>query len=233
MLIFGLFSSVRGKTPTLAGGRFRYDENAFQDYADAQYAAEFGSSDAYEDNLLITVLVEDEDYYDFCYIAWVGDHVAADINLMMGSSGTALGQAMDSCINGASYKYSLDSNLAQVVALLTEQIHQLDLDSSFSCDEDHTQVISHLTNHSQIGMNEETVNTALAAFTDATGIPAVIVVEDMDEVFTRSGLWASLGLGRQSLGAAVAVALTAFIGFYRARKRKMNVTESDDSFEFQ
>lgn len=177
-----------------------YSEEVFQDYADAQYAKAFGSSSAYEDNLLISVLV-DEDHYSYYYIAWVGDHIATDINHMLGGDGTILGQAMESCINQASYKYSLDSNLAQVMEILTEEVEALGLETSFSCSEDHIQVESLLKNDSDLDMTEDTVNSALAAFTQKTGIPVVMVVEDMTDVFNRDmpvsviALLVVLGLG--------------------------------------
>ena len=177
-----------------------YNEEKFQDYADSQYAAEFGSSSAYEDNLLITVLVEDEDYYNFYYIAWVGDHISSEISSLLGNNDTVLGQTMESSINASSYKYSLDSDLARTVDTMGKLIGALDLESSFTCTEDHAQVKSHLTNRSSVDMTEDTVNSALQAFTETTGIPIVIVVEDMDEVFGRSG---SSGV---NVGAIVAIA---------------------------
>lgn len=160
-----------------------YDEEKFQDYANEQYQAEFGASDAYEDNLLITVLVDEKEYYSYYYIAWVGDHVDTQINHMLGNNDTELGQAMEACISETSYKYSLDSGLAQVMETMTEKIRALNLESSFTCSENHAQVKSHLTNHSDVEMTEDTVNRALEAFTEATGIPVVIVVEDMNKVF--------------------------------------------------
>lgn len=188
LLIFAMTGSLfsmmgTGIRAVTQSGTVRYDEEKLQDYADSQYAAEFGSSTAYEDNLLITVLVDDEDYYSFYYIAWIGDHIVPDINDMMGNSSTELGQAMSGCINETSYKYSLDSNLAQVMETMTAKVRALGLESSFSCTENHAQVRSHLTNHTALPLTEETVNHTLTAFTDATGIPVVLVIEDMDDVF--------------------------------------------------
>lgn len=183
-VLFFVFTSSQNRLDTQISGS--YDEEKFQDYANSQYEAEFGKSSAYEDNLLITVLIEDEAYYDFYYIAWVGDHIATDINFMLGSNETELGKAMSQCINATSYKYSLDSNLAQVMYQLKDEIQSLGLDSSFTCTESHSQVKSHLTNHSDLDMTEDTVNQALQDFTEATGIPVVIVVEDMDAVFSVS-----------------------------------------------
>ena len=159
-----------------------YDEVVFQDYANEQYEREFGSSSAYEDNLLI-VFLTDEEYYDYYYIAWVGDHIATDINYMLGNNDTVLGQMMAESISESNYKYSLDSNLSVVMDGMRKEILELGLESSYTCEENHAQVESHLTNHTDIPMTEETVNSALERFTQETGIPVVIVVEDMADVF--------------------------------------------------
>ena len=161
---------------------FGYNEELFQDFANEQYEAEFGRSSAYEDNLLITVLTCD-DYYNFYYIAWVGDHIDYEINSLLGNNDTTLGRAMNNCISSTNYKYSLDSDLARVMMTMSAEIQALGLNSSYTCTEDHSQVQSHLTNRTGLDMTTATVNDALTAFTDATGIPVVIVVEDVEEVF--------------------------------------------------
>lgn len=226
IVLSSLFSAV-GSGSTAQGSGVRYDEEKFQDYADAQYAAEFGSSSAYEDNLLITVLVDD-DCYEYYYIAWVGDHIVTDINEMMGNNYTQLGQAMNSSINQASYKYSLDSNLAQVMETMTEQITALGLDSAFSCAENHAQVSSHLTNHSALELTEATVNNALNAFTQATGIPAVIVVEDMADVFGRSTSSGNIAMAILLI-VLVVLAVIAVVNIIRRRKEQEDGNGSRDS----
>lgn len=160
-----------------------YDENTFQDYANEQYKAEFGSSQAYEDNLLLVFLADAEECYDYYYIAWVGDHIASDINFMFGNEDTELGNAIAESVNENSYKYSLDSNIAHVVEAMQNHIASKSLESSFTCQEAHAQVTSHLTNKTALEMTEETVNTALQNFTQATGIPIVVVVDDIADVF--------------------------------------------------
>lgn len=160
-----------------------YDENTFQDYANKQYEKEFGNTSAYEDNILLVFLTEDETYYDYYYIAWVGDHIATDINYMFGNEYTELGNAIENAINTASYKYSLDSNIAQVVEYMKNEIVAMNMDSSFICDEENAGFVSHLTNNTFIEMTEETVNSALESFTEETGIPIVVVVEDIEDVF--------------------------------------------------
>lgn len=163
-----------------------YDENIFQDYANDQYEKEFGKTSAYEDNILLVFLTEDENYYNYYYIAWVGDHIVTDINYMFGNENTDLGYAISNAINTNSYKYSLDSNIAQVVEYMETEIVSKNLDSSYNCNEENGGYVSHLTNNTFIEMTEDTVNTALQHFTDSTGIPIVVVVEDIDEVFVTT-----------------------------------------------
>lgn len=203
-----------------------YDEETFQDYANEQYQKEFGSSSAYEDNILLVFLTS-EDCYEYYYIAWVGDHIVTDINYMLGNEYTELGEAMSQCINASSYKYSLDSNLAQVMETLTEQIGALGLESSYNCDEEHILVKSHLTNYTDLPMTAETVDAALAAFTDATGIPVVVVVEDMEEVFGTPVKVGGTGTnwGRILMVAVLVILVVVLIVIIVKRRRE----ENDDS----
>lgn len=187
MAVVLILTSIGGALGTASqGGVVCYDENRFQDYADTCYAEEFGNSATYEDHILIAVLVDPENCSDFYYIAWVGDHVATDINMMFGGNGTELGRAMLGSVNESSYKYSLDSNLAAVMEIMTQKVTALGLDSSFKCSESREGTVSHLTNKSSVSLTDATVNDALTAFTDATGISVVIVVDEMEDVFGRT-----------------------------------------------
>ena len=160
-----------------------YDENVFQDYADKVFSEEFGDSTAYEDNILLVFLTEDDQYYDYYYIAWVGDHIATDINYMFGNEETEFGVAVSNAITESSYKYSLDANIAQIINTMEQNISELGPNSSFTCEEDHIQIESHLTNKTQLKLTEQTVNDALKSFTESTGIPIVVVVDDISDVF--------------------------------------------------
>lgn len=205
-----------------------YDEAMLQDYADEQYAKAFSDSSAYEDNLLI-VFLTNEDNYSFNYIAWVGDHIATDINYMMGNNDTELGWEMASCINESNYKYSLDANLAAVMTAMAKRIEMLGLDSSYTCTEDHAQVNSHLINYTDLPMTDSTVNDALEYFTDTTGIPVVIVVEDMEDVFGSSeapSQSSSSGGGMSVLLVVVVTALVIVLVYSLRRRRKAD----DDEF---
>lgn len=185
--VFNILFSIFGSSVSqlASGGIVKYDENKFQDYADSQYAVEFGSSTSYEDNILLVFLVDEEKYYDYYYIAWVGDHINTSINYMFGNESTELGRAVSSSINMSSYKYSLDTNLAQVVETMKNHIVSRGLESSFTCEENHVQVMPHLSNNSSIDLTDETVNAAIVSFTEETGIPLVVVVEDITSIFPK------------------------------------------------
>ena len=167
------------------GGTVVYDEKALQSYADQQYNAEFGGNiSTYEENILIVFLVnENRDGYDT--IAWVGDHIVSDINEQFGNQYTAFGIAMQSSINSY-YENSLSGNLAMAVDKMTESVESLDLESSYRVQSTGVKTESHLTNHSNLEINEATVNMALKDFTEATGIPMVIVVDSMETVIGKT-----------------------------------------------
>ena len=193
-----------------------YDENTFQAYADTCYAEEFGNSTAYEDNILL-VFLTDEECYDYYYIAWVGDHIETDINYLFGNNQTALGRAILANVNQSSYMYSLDSNLAQVVKQMAANIEAQSLASSFTCKEDHVQVRSHLTNKTDLPLTEEAVNEALVDFTEKTGIPMVIVVDDMTDVFGRN---MSGGSPLTSVLGVVLIVIVIVLAVYFVKRKK-------------
>ena len=168
------------------GGSVYYDEQAFQQYADDKYAEEFASYSNYENNLLIVFLVNEESdgYYT---IAWVGDNIHNSINYMFGDETTVFGRVVQSSINREYYAYSLDSNIANVMDQMGNRIEDLNLASSFRNDKDSPNPpTSHLTNHSTLKLTEETVNESLQAFTEKTGIPTVVVVDSMENVFGKT-----------------------------------------------
>lgn len=168
------------------GGIVSYNEETFQKYANDRYYEEFATASAFEDNLLIVFLTNEESdgYYA---IAWIGDNVRTDINLMFGDEYTAFGRAMRGSVNAEYHAYSLSANLAAVMETMTDEIEGLGLPSSFKTERDHSKMVeSHLTNRSHLTMNPETVNTALQQFTEETGISAVIVVDTMENVFGKN-----------------------------------------------
>ncbi len=163
-----------------------YDEATMQDYANVKYNKYFGNTSATEDNILLVFLTNEacDGYYT---IAWVGDNIDYDINEMFGEHtlyGTSLYQNIDDY-----YAYSLDTDLAQVIKDMTEQIASLGLATSFNMESDHSRMSEpKLVNQTSMDLNYEVVNSALSEFTDKTGIPIVIVVDYAEKVFAESSV---------------------------------------------
>lgn len=159
-----------------------YDESTMQDYANTRYKEYFGEYDAYEDNILLVFLAnqEGDGYYT---IAWVGDNIKTEINEMFGEY-TEYGEYMSQYINTNYYGYTLDTNLADVVNAMSDSITGAGLGSSFKEDSGRTNVAeSVIFNHTVFDITEDTVNTALKNFTQKTGIPCIIVADMVENVF--------------------------------------------------
>lgn len=159
-----------------------YDEATMQDYANSRYEEVFGAYDGYEDNILLVFLTNDEadGYYT---IAWVGDNIRSEINEMFGEY-TAYGQYLDEYINDTYYAYSLDTDLAEVVAAMESSITAMNFDSSFrkapaSVEGKKSEII----NYTNLDLTKELVDDFLISFTENTGIPMVIVVDRAETVF--------------------------------------------------
>ena len=159
-----------------------YSEELFQEYTNEWYESIFGESTCYEDNILIVFLTTDENdgYYT---IAWVGDNINYQITDMFGNEQTEFGDTMTNSINDY-HCYSLGGDLARVIDKMTDKVVALGLDSSFKEPSDHTKVAySKIYNYSNCQFTVNTVNNSLENFTEKTGIPICIVVDNETKVF--------------------------------------------------
>ena len=229
LLLLSTFSSAFNSVMT--GGQITYNEKDFQDYANQQYIAEFDDESKYEgqdyeDHILLVFLVEDETYYDYAYIAWVGDDIDDEINYMFGGSGTHLGYAVEnSGINASgSYQYSLDKGISSVVRQMQRNIEELNIKDPYYCNSEMSTYESHLTNKSNVNIRDKTVNDALADFTAATGIGIVVVVEDADEVLPRNFDYFSLII-------AIILIVVAIVLIVVAIKNRKKKDEDDGSYK--
>lgn len=181
MFLFGNITNVQYTNVSQA--EVIYDEAAMQDYANEKYKEYFGSSTAYEDNILLVFLTNEtaDGYYT---IAWVGDNIKTEINEMFGEY-TEYGEYMSQYINTNYYAYTLDTNLADVVNAMTESISGLKAGSSFKIDYDHDDFAeSQVINYDDgLEFSKEIVDSALQNFTKTTGIPCVIVIDTVEKVF--------------------------------------------------
>lgn len=162
-----------------------YDEAALQKYADRKYRQYFGTSSAYEDNILLVFLTNEEadGYYT---IAWVGDNIDYSISEMFGEY-SEYGDALYQHINTDYFGYSLDTDLARVIDDMTKSVEALGLESSFVSESDRTTVpASGFVNMTSFDLTADIVDKSLSDFTAKTGIPCVIVVDYAERVFGGS-----------------------------------------------
>lgn len=228
MIAFAFIMIMSALGTLFSGGGVHYNERVFQDYAAMQYEAEFGDSgDAYEDNLLIVFLTNEEadGYYT---IAWIGDNVRMEISDLFGNEYTTFGRVMIDSI-GEDYTYSLSSNLARAMEKMTDYVERQGLDSGFYDHYSHARSPeSHVTNLSTINVNENTVERSLTEFTESTGIPAVIVIDSMENVFgvgfSRDDVITIL-IGLLFLGVAIFLIVQAVKGYKESKKKEKEQEE--------
>ena len=195
MLISTVFSGIGG----LFAQDDEYDEEVMQDYANAQYAAEFPAGDTYEDNILI-VFLANEDMERYYCISLVGNNLNESVNDLFG----ARFESVVASRFGGLYKYSLPADLAYVIETMGANVEELGLESSFKYETDGARATSHLTNHSEMQIDDILINKKLAEFTEKTGIPAVIVVADETDVFVPSDFsWVGIVLVVALVGVAI------------------------------
>ncbi len=164
------------------GGVSRYDEKSLRDYADREYNAAFGDSSAYEDNLLIVFLTNKACDSYYC-IAWAGDNLAEDAAALFGDETTPFGRTVQSSIQPY-YGSSLSSNLRNILEKMDDKVLEAAPQTRFRKEADRSRPASPaLVNHTVMYMNTALVEGALIAFTEATDIPTVIVVNRADNVF--------------------------------------------------
>ena len=166
------------------GGRIAYSDTKFANYRDAQYNKYFEDSSAENDNMVIIYLVND-DYNSYRCIAKLGKNVDSSITTMFGNGTSSFGQIVINTVN-PEYRFTLGKDVISVMDQMSDKIVDLKLDSSFKAESDRTNLAaSRLVNNSRLDISETEVNKALASFTEKTGIPAVIVVDTMENAFGR------------------------------------------------
>lgn len=180
-LIFNLISTI---SIIANGGQIVYDEEKFQDYANAQYYAHFSDAKTEEDGLMIIIL-NYEDNQSFSYVAWIGDNVDNRVNDLFASNGE-FGRAMESTVNVDNYKYSLSKDLAKVIYNMADKIESRGYDSFVKEHDMSGAPMPELINNSALSLNEETIEGALFDFQVRTRIPVAVLVEEGEAVFGKT-----------------------------------------------
>ena len=206
-LIAGSFSAIA------AGGQLVYEEEWFQDFANSQYEQIFDQT-GYEDNILLVILTTEENT-DGYFIAWVGDHVATEVNLMFGNEQTDLGRVVNNSISGTNYKYQLDSGIAMVLEQMADRV-AVKTDSPFKCKEMHPAPTEPFRNYTALPLTPATVNDAIDYFTEQTGINIAVVVEEAEDIFEVD--YSSMIFGIIVAGALIVVAILLIVKAVKGRK---------------
>ena len=154
-----------------------YNESAFQAYANKAYSVAFDDTANYEENILI-VFTTYEGYDGYECVAWVGDDIDVEVKEMFGNEYTPFGTTVLSTV-ASYYEFSISSNLADIAKKMANKVSAL---TGAPENEVNTE-FSKLYNHSELAINENTVNKALVEFTQKTGINIAIVVDEGADIF--------------------------------------------------
>ncbi len=223
--IFLVTSIVSLIAAVASGGVVQYNEYKFQAYADEQYSAIYGEyEDAYEDNIVI-IFTTSESFDEYYSIAWVGDNISTNINLMFGDETTEFGYAMERCIlvEDGGYKSSLSKNLAMAVDLMKDSCSGYNSFVKNNSAERGPSVV--INRDEDLNFNEQTVKNALDAFTEETGIPISIVIEDAEDVFGKTIPPSYIIMGLISL----AICIFAGVWIYKSAKAKKQAARADEN----
>lgn len=156
-------------------------ERRLSDFASAQYNHAFSETDAYEDNLLLLLVVH-EDRSDFSYMTWVGDHIGEETFAYLQGEGTWLDDMLSRQFQ-SNYTHSLSGDLHSALRELADQIDSVTTHGSHTCTEGRSDSPTYLRNLSRMELNEELIEGALDYFRQETLIPIVLVIAEADEVF--------------------------------------------------
>lgn len=165
MAIIVIFASV-------ADGGIGYDEQGFQTFANQQYLAAFSNTDDYEGNILLVFLVY-EGYDGYDCIPWGGYNIDSETEELFGTY-------FESTVRNAIpdyYEFALTKSFRQIVSKMTSAAP-----GKATAELVDTQY-SKLYNCTSLDIDQDIVNAELEKFTQKTGYPIAIVVEDGAKVF--------------------------------------------------
>ena len=176
LLIFVAALIIGALSGTLKFTDITYDEQTFQQYADAQYYEVFSDAGAhnYENNILLVFLVYDG-YEGYDCIAWGGNNIDSETEELFGSY-------FKSTVNRyipAYYEYGFTKAFRDIVKTMTNAAPAKS--TAEPVDTSH----SVLYNHTELSIDNNTVNAELQKFTEKTGYSIAIVLENGAEVFGK------------------------------------------------
>lgn len=155
------------------------DESLIDEYTENQYNEKFASSSNYEDYALIVFLIDDEEYYDYYYCTWIGNHVSGKTANLLGVGDSTLNDVFESNI-AYDYSNSIGTDLAKAIYQLSSKAID---DKGLTCTEAiDSNISSYVDNHTKLYIDQATINVALKKFEKKTGVKLVLVVNTINEV---------------------------------------------------
>lgn len=148
------------------------EEQVFQQYANEQYQLAFSDTKDYEGNILLVFLTY-QGYEGYDCIAWGGNNIDPETDELFGSyfRRVVSGSIPDY------YEFSMTKNLRTIVYGMTNAAPQKAMstpaDTRFSI----------IRNNTSLVIDTGVVNEELYKFTEKTGYPIAIVIEDGTNVF--------------------------------------------------
>ena len=213
MMLISSFGTAIGNVAS--GGQVMYEESVMQEYADDRYKEIFGATD---DSSILVVFLTNEECDGYYAIAWVGYDLKPEIYDLFGGESAPFSQMMLSTINSTYYGKSLPGDFSSTMNKLASRIESFGYDSSYKPGKHAGYTQSRLVNYSSLDISESVVNESLEDFTERTGIPAVILVDEMEDALGKY-------IRRQDIILVVIfVALLGFVVFlvvkaYREKKK--------------
>ena len=169
------------------GGSIVYNDSAAIKYRDDEYAKYFSDTSNEKNSILIVYLVEDKDskYDQFFCISKSGENISDKITVEFGNNESSFGKAVLSSIDDK-YASSFGGDIAAVMDIMKDKIATLEISSSFKTADTVPDIsVSKVVNYSPLTFSEEAVNDAIEGFSTSTGIPVVVIVDSIENVFER------------------------------------------------
>lgn len=179
----GYFATLNNNESTV----HNINENDFEHWTEDLYDLNFKATSNYEDYILVSLLIDEEDYYEYYYCVWIGDHVSNDVAELFGDEDSIIGQALDENI-AYNYKYSLSSDLCDAIRYI---YNEYDSNSSgLTCNDEQNSIRpSMLIDNTSLELDVDIVSASLFLLEMSTGVRMILNVSsisDFEKVYSSS-----------------------------------------------
>ncbi len=189
LVLAGIFliSSILSLVSVIAqGGVVEFNLQKFKDYSYAEYTAAFSdeSPEDYEYNLLL-VFSTREGYDEYYTIAQVGNYLIDDVHYAFEENGP-YHASIERSLQAENYNESLDRDLYSIITALTSTVKSYG--DPYLRQRPKTPTVPEskvIEKDENLEFTGEMTKEAVAKFTEETGIPLVLVIEDEEDIFGK------------------------------------------------